>query len=128
VSEPAVSPDAPIRLDRAARLAFPDGTMTVSGLRREAERGRLAIMRIAGKDYTTLAAIEDMKRRCLVKPKARASTSNAEPAGKPTGTSATDKRASALAALMSVGMKQNRPSPDTSQQSTNPSSKVVKLR
>jgi hypothetical protein len=39
-------------------LAFPDGSMSASGLRREAARGRLVIERIAGKDYTTLANIE----------------------------------------------------------------------
>jgi hypothetical protein len=46
--------DAPIRLSVAAKLAFPDGSMTASGLRREAARGRLLVERIAGKDYTTL--------------------------------------------------------------------------
>ena len=45
--------DTPLRLDVAARVAFPGGGMTASGLRREAARGRLQIERIAGKDYTT---------------------------------------------------------------------------
>lgn len=62
----------PLRLDIAAELAFPDGSMGASGLRREAARGRLAIERIAGKDYTTLQAIEDMRERCRVEPKATA--------------------------------------------------------
>lgn len=64
-----IAKDAPLRLDVAAALAFPDGTMKVAGLRREAARGRLAIFRIAGKDYTTLAAIDDMIEKCLVQPK-----------------------------------------------------------
>jgi hypothetical protein len=34
--------DAPLRLGIAARLAYPDGSMTASGLRKEAGRGRLA--------------------------------------------------------------------------------------
>lgn len=38
--------------------------MTASGLRKEAARGRLVIERIAGKDYTTLAAIADMRKLC----------------------------------------------------------------
>ena len=46
--------DQPLRLAVAAALAFPDGSMTASGLRRESTRGRLVIERIAGKDYTTL--------------------------------------------------------------------------
>ena len=60
---PAVSrPDAnaPVRLETAATLAFPDGSITAKALRREARNGRLAITRVAGKDFTTLAAIEDM--------------------------------------------------------------------
>jgi len=32
----AISPDTPLRLSVAAALAFPDGSMTASGLRREA--------------------------------------------------------------------------------------------
>jgi hypothetical protein len=59
----------PLRLAVAAALAYPDGSMTAGGLRREAKRGRLAIERTAGKDYTTLAAIEEMRQLCRVVPK-----------------------------------------------------------
>src|ERR1017187_3144919 len=61
-----VKPDTPLRLSVAAAVAFPDGTMTASGLRKEAARGRLVIERIAGKDYTTLANIERMRELCRV--------------------------------------------------------------
>jgi hypothetical protein len=61
-----VSDNTPLRLAVAAVLAYPDGTMTASGLRREAARGRLIIERTAGKDYTTLAAIEKMRALCRV--------------------------------------------------------------
>jgi hypothetical protein len=61
--------DRPLRLSVAAALAFPDGSMTASGLRRECERGRLVIERIAGKDYTTLSAIEKMRELCRKPPK-----------------------------------------------------------
>ena len=47
-------PDTPLRLDVAAKLAFPDGSVTAGSLRREARAGRLVIERIAGKDFTTL--------------------------------------------------------------------------
>jgi hypothetical protein len=63
--------DAPLRLAVAASLAFPDGSMTASGLRREAARGRLVIERIAGKDYTTLADIGRMREKCRNQPKGR---------------------------------------------------------
>jgi hypothetical protein len=47
----AISADTPLRLDVAAALAYPDGSMTASGLRREHKRGRLIIERTAVKDY-----------------------------------------------------------------------------
>lgn len=59
-----VAPDAPLRLSTAARLAFPDGSMTASGLRREGKRGRLEIVRVAGKQYTSLEAIKRMIELC----------------------------------------------------------------
>jgi hypothetical protein len=61
-----IADDAPLRLGVAAALAYPDGSMTASGLRREAKRGRLVIERTAGKDYTTLRNIEHMRERCRV--------------------------------------------------------------
>ena len=64
-----VARDAPLRLSTAAALAFPDGTMTVSGLRREVIRGRLVVERIAGKDFTTLANIDRMRELCRVQVK-----------------------------------------------------------
>jgi hypothetical protein len=57
---PAPGPNrhtTPLRLDVVA-LAFPDGSMGASGLRREAAKGRLAVEHFAGKDYPTLQAIE----------------------------------------------------------------------
>jgi hypothetical protein len=68
VDKPEIDPHAPLRLSRAAEIAFPGGGMTASGLRREAAKGRLAIERIAGKDFTTLAAIEDMRTKCVQHP------------------------------------------------------------
>ena len=57
----------PLRLNIAAALAFPDGSMTVSGLRREAKRGNLVIETVAGRHYVTLGAIEEMRKLCRVK-------------------------------------------------------------
>ena len=59
-----VDNDAPVRLARAVEIAFPHGGMTVSGLRKEAAKGRLIIERIAGKDFVTLAAISAMRAEC----------------------------------------------------------------
>ena len=86
-----VDDNAPLRLSTAAALAFPDGSMTASGLRREAMRGRLVIERIAGKDFTTLANINRMRELCRVEAKAPGSTCAAPAqasAAKPCGSSA----------------------------------------
>src|SRR6476620_541022 len=64
-----VTPDTPLRLEIAATMAFPDGSMSAAGLRREAARGRLVIERIAGQDYTTLAEIERMRELCRLHPR-----------------------------------------------------------
>jgi hypothetical protein len=58
--------DTPRRLSVIAKLAFPEGGMTASSLRREAERGRLAVERIAGKDFTSFQAIAEMRKLCRV--------------------------------------------------------------
>jgi transcriptional regulator with XRE-family HTH domain len=64
-----ITPDTPLRLSVAARVAYPDGSMTAHGLRNEAEKGRLVIERTAGKIYTTLAAITRMRELCRHNPK-----------------------------------------------------------
>src|SRR5215213_926809 len=101
-----VRPDDPLRLDVAAALAYPDGSMTVSGLRKEAGKGRLIIERTAGKDYTTLAEIQRMREKCRVEVKERdsgfASRNTTEKASSPTrrsGSSRTVDTERALAAL-----------------------------
>ena len=68
-----VDPDLPLRLSTAAAIAFPGGTMSACGLRREAARGRLVIERIAGKDFTTLANIQHMRELCRVEARGHAS-------------------------------------------------------
>src|SRR5690606_16185620 len=85
-----IGPNTPVRLADIVSLAFPAGGMTVSGLRREASRGHLMMMRIAGKDFTTLAAIEEMKTRCLV-PANQPDSGYVQPARivKPSGSSST---------------------------------------
>src|SRR5882724_2054642 len=64
-----IAPETPLRLSVAAAIAFPDGSMTAAGLRREAKRGRLIVERVAGKDYTTLGNIERMRTLCRVQAK-----------------------------------------------------------
>ena len=65
----SVDPDTPLRLDEAASLALPNGGMTASGLRRERDHGRLVTEMIAGKEFTTLRDIAEMRKLCRVIPK-----------------------------------------------------------
>src|SRR3974390_2018741 len=60
-TQPEITPNTPLRLADAVKIAFPMGGMTVAGLRRERDRNRLVIEKIAGKEFTTLAHIERMR-------------------------------------------------------------------
>lgn len=60
---------APLRLEVAARIAFPYNGITAVGLRKERDKGRLVTAIVAGKEYTTLADIERMRELCRVHPK-----------------------------------------------------------
>jgi len=64
-----IGQDTPLRLNLAAAIAYPDGSMTASGLRREASRGRLVIERVAGRDYVTLSSIARMRQLCQLQPR-----------------------------------------------------------
>jgi hypothetical protein len=121
----AIGPNTPLRLKVAAALAYPDGSMTASGLRREAGRGRLAIERVAGKDYTTLAAIENMRVLCRVpqkEPDCGSSLKNATAteslSGARRGSSVTDRAKAARVALEKTAEALNGRSLSTLPQST----------
>lgn len=99
----SIDRDAPLRLAGAAALAYPFGGMTASGLRREAARGNLAIERTAGKDYVTLAAIDEMRARC--RREATAPVFGSSRLGedvRPTGSPGTADRRLALAAALAA--------------------------
>jgi hypothetical protein len=110
-SSDQVGRDTPLRLGVAASLAFPDGSMTASGLRREALRGRLMIERIAGKDYTTLANIERMRELCRVKARAPDCGSENDAVEQPSGSSSTTAAniAQARAKMISARLKTRSP-------------------
>src|ERR1700738_323981 len=127
-----VTPDTPLRLGIAAALAFPDGSMTASGLRREAARGRLVVERIAGKDYTTLRNIEEMRKKCRDQVRepdcgSQHTPSTPQPthptagfAGTPIGSSEMDRAKSARAALHKIARAPSAPSENTSPANTSP--------
>jgi hypothetical protein len=131
----SITPMTPLRLAVAAALAYPDGSMTMSGLRREARRGRLSIERIAGKDYTTLSDIEQMRVRCRVEAKVRDSGS-APPDGmlpdaefaKRSGSYSTATGISPQDALRMKLLKRKSSSPNTSRKNMSPIAASAILR
>jgi hypothetical protein len=70
-----IGEDDPIRLCDAVGLFFPHGGMTLSALRTEARKGRLVVERIAGKDFVTRRAINEMRRLCRDQESRHASSS-----------------------------------------------------
>jgi hypothetical protein len=118
----AIGPDTPLRLDVAVRIVFPCGSgITVASLRREAARGNLDLERIAGKQFVTLRAIEEMRKRCRDLPKEPVSGSNPKNEmpressyGAHRGSSETERIKSALDALKQTARGLSKPSANTS--------------
>jgi hypothetical protein len=127
IDRSAIAPDTPLRLDVAAGIAFPDGSMTRSGLRREIRKGRLESERIAGKQYVTLAGINRMRQQCREDRKAPASTSANDVAVNPSGSYSTERLRSAQAAAQMIANGLKGFSPNISDESTSPKGKIVTL-
>ena len=115
-----VTSDTMLRLAAAGALGFPEGSMSAGALRRQARAGRLAIYRIAGKDYTTLNDIEGMKTACRVHPRDHDLLSSKPKAEPPSGTSGTASAPSAQAALKATAQRLRKNLPSTSPASTTP--------
>ena len=127
-----IAPDTMLRLEAAARIAFPGGSMPVAALRREAKAGRLTTYRFAGKDFTTLSDIQEMKTTCrdpAREPASGSNPKNATPAARSSasqhGSSVTEREKSARAALEATAKALNEPSPTTSPASTKRRAKAV---
>ena len=114
----AVTPTTPLRLEVAAGLGFPDGSMTVSALRRLCVAQKLQHEIIARKYYVTLAAIEEMRSKCRVQAKDPASPSTKGQGDKPCGSSVTASKSLALAAMNMIASELKKPLPRTSSKST----------
>ena len=125
-----INPDTPLRLDVAARLAFPllpngKPSMTASGLRKEAAKGKLVIERIAGKDFTTLDAITNMRTRCRLDQVPQDSISASGGTEQRPGSSSTEDARSARAHLRTIAERLKKPSKATSDKNTGPVSTTV---
>jgi hypothetical protein len=117
--------DTPLRLEQAVKVAFPFGGMTVSGLRRERDRGNLGIEKIAGKEFTTLRNIEEMRAKCREQQKAqdcgssrRSEIVKVGSRGAPHGSLETDRLNSARDALSMTAKGLSGRSPNTLRRNT----------
>jgi hypothetical protein len=121
----AIGPDTPLRLKIAASIAYPDRSMTDSGLRREILRGNLEYELVAGKQYVTLAGIRRMRARCRVDQKDHASICENDAGAKLLMSFSTEKTRSARVAAQEIAEGLKRPSPPISPESTSPTGKTV---
>src|SRR6266478_3443823 len=114
----ALTPTTPLRLQVAAQLAFPDGSITASALRRIAATGKLDHEKIAGKIYVTLNSIERMRSRCRVQAKDPDSNLNTTRTDHPNGSSATASKPLALDAMNATAQALKENLRNTSSKST----------
>jgi hypothetical protein len=122
-----IRPDQPLRLAVAAALEFPDGSLTVAGLRKERDRGRLDVEMIAGKEYTTLAAIEKMREACRVQRNPQGFTPVAAPVERPSGSSSTTGMSKSLLTARLAVEKLKKSSRNTSARKGSRSAEVIHL-
>ena len=97
-------------LSAAIAEFFPGSGITVSSLRTEARNGRLALTRIAGRDYVTRGAIERMIEQCHVERNRPVSGSGSEKGESPHGLSLQERAKQAQAALSTITRELKKPS------------------
>jgi hypothetical protein len=114
-----VTPTTPLRLEVAARLAWPDGSMSVSALRRLVVAEKVTYEFVAGKYFVTLAAIEEYRASCRVAAKPHTlPLKNTKTAALQPGSSETDSLLVAQDAMRLMLSELKKPSPGTSRKST----------
>lgn len=125
----SLADDELVRLSDAVAWFFPHGRMTLSALRTEARKGRLVIERIAGKDFVTRRAINEMRARCRDQGSRPASSSEGTETESAAGSSETANGISAQDALRIRLARPPTRSKDTSRKGTGPTRRnVVHLR
>jgi hypothetical protein len=101
-----IDENAPVRLEDIIPIAFPAGGITLAGLRKEVARGNLAVEKIAGKLFTTLADIKRMREKCRVKEKDPDFTNDLRKEDvRPPGSSETDQNSLARESLQHLVRK-----------------------
>ncbi|CDX22675.1 putative Excisionase [Mesorhizobium sp. ORS 3324] len=127
--------NTPLRLNIAAQIAFPDGSIGAAGLRKERDAGRLQTELIAGKEYVTLAAIAKMRELCRGRRKGHAWSGAPKVEGRtaacamdPAGSSAMAQPSSALAVALETANALRNGSPNTSSKNTGRPASAAAIR
>lgn len=125
----AVETERPMRLLDAARAVMGEDTPSAAWLRRQASEGKLALWRIAGKDYTTPTAIREMVQLCRAKQKELGSGYvQPQTSAKPHGLSSTEESRFALDALRQTAKRLKESSRTTSRPATKLDASAVVTR
>jgi hypothetical protein len=66
-----IDDDTPLLLAEAAKIAWPNGTVSGLTLRNAANRGDLSIERIGRRVYTTMADVREYRGRCRLRARDR---------------------------------------------------------
>jgi hypothetical protein len=125
-----IGPDDPVPLATAARLFFPAGGVSISSLRTEIRHGRLVVERIAGRDFVTKRAIDEMRSRCRVNPREQDSISAKPEAIEPRhGSSKIEAGRSQREATRATANRLKKGSPTISPENTKlPEARVIPIR
>jgi hypothetical protein len=130
-----IRPDEPVPLAEACRLFF-GGYITPATLRKEGQRGKIVLLRIANKHFVTPNAIKEMLNECQEPRNPLASSSERTSRPKPTappesslrvGSSETDPNSYGPEHLREMLRKRNKRSESTSARSTTRSTETAKL-
>lgn len=108
-----ITPQTPLSLPNAAKFAFPDGSITGSILRAQADRGLLTVETVGRTRMTTLAYIAEMRERCRHPANPHASSSDAARAARPSTSSSTRDLKSARDAALIVSERRRKRSRPT---------------
>ena len=117
---PGIHLDTPLRLSKAAAIAFPDGAVKESTLKTEHQRGRLVLEKVGGRWFVTLRAILEMRKLCRVVVNRPASGSELGPVVRPSMSSSTEAARSARAAALIAAERRKKPSRVILPSSTSP--------
>src|SRR5690242_10245761 len=126
---PEIGFDDPVPLHHAAKLFFPAGGIKPHSLRTEIRKGNLVTERIAGKDFVTKRAIEEMREKCRTQLRGRGFTSASVAAESRYGSSGMVERRSQRAATKATANKLKRRLPTTLRENTErPQARVIPIR